>query len=195
MLHRMHQGHGGGRDHLYVIGNRLARCVKVGRSNDPKRRLQRLQTANHNPLELLAVFRGWGFAEPDVHRALPGRLEGEWFAWGPEVNDLIRPPRPLTREEPMVCRACGCAHLHVEGVGFENAGKQGGDFTRQAMAVVRFRCECGARSEARIGNHKGDSLVRWALVEEPRVTPDARPLEPEEMAEMASKLLAKLRGR
>jgi len=72
------------KDHLYIIQQRGSRLFKFGVSNNPKRRLQTLQTGNPQPLSLLVSFPCDGVsayaAEAVIHRHLGSEhVKGEWF--------------------------------------------------------------------------------------------------------------------
>ena len=67
-------------DSLYFIQAADTGMIKVGRSKNPKKRLQSLQTGCGNRLKLIAVFEGQGWREKEIHRDLREfRKEGEWF--------------------------------------------------------------------------------------------------------------------
>ncbi len=63
--------------------------VKVGRSSDPKRRMDSLQTAHPTPLRLLATIDG--DHEKLIHqRIAPHRKQGEWFTWNEQTRATLR---------------------------------------------------------------------------------------------------------
>lgn len=71
-------------DHIYIIQQQGSRLFKFGVSNNPKRRLQTLQTGNPQQLGLLVAFPCQGIsayaAEATIHRYLgPEHVKGEWF--------------------------------------------------------------------------------------------------------------------
>ena len=54
--------------------------IKIGKSVDPWKRLASLQTAHHEPLEMLAIMPGSEDLEHGLHRAFGQFMErGEWF--------------------------------------------------------------------------------------------------------------------
>ena len=73
-----------GDDHLYVIGESAdSTVVKIGRSNNPAKRLIGVQTGHPRKLSVLHVEHGAGPLEEDAHKALAAcRLNGEWFDFG-----------------------------------------------------------------------------------------------------------------
>lgn len=70
--------------HLYVIQSAITGAVKIGRSSDPEKRLQELQTGSPHKLRLLAFYEGKGDMEKFLHRMVNRyrlRVEkGEWFS-------------------------------------------------------------------------------------------------------------------
>ena len=70
------------KDNLYIIQSDLTGMIKIGRSKDPAKRLNQLQTGNPNKLKLIASFEGEGWKEKNLHERLEKfRLEGEWFSY------------------------------------------------------------------------------------------------------------------
>lgn len=73
-----------GRD-LYIIQSRVTGACKVGRSDDPNRRLLQLQTGSPHQLKLILALEGGGYREASVHRQMRahktrGSQSGEWFS-------------------------------------------------------------------------------------------------------------------
>jgi len=67
-------------DSLYFVQARGTGRIKIGRSKNPKRRLQSLQTGNAKELRLIASLEGLGWRERDLHERLrEWRVSGEWF--------------------------------------------------------------------------------------------------------------------
>lgn len=61
-------------------------AIKIGRSNDSKRRLAVLQTSQSEPLRLVACTPGGRELETEYHRQFAKhRLHGEWFSPAPEI--------------------------------------------------------------------------------------------------------------
>ncbi len=66
--------------HLYIIQAKTTGHVKIGRSDDPEKRLVQLQTGNPTSLRLILVAHGKGAQEKSLHRALSRyQTIGEWF--------------------------------------------------------------------------------------------------------------------
>jgi len=89
--------------HTYFILNPSARQVKIGRSTDPKKRFNALQTSSGSRLHFLGSIKG--NIEKDLHfRLSKHRLSGEWFSWNVHirqvVTSLLSPPR---RPDVEVC--------------------------------------------------------------------------------------------
>lgn len=71
---------------VYLIGNKKENLVKIGVSQDVKKRLKELQRVWSSPLEIIATKRGSFDEEKRLHRQFSRfRRQGEWFTW----NDLI----------------------------------------------------------------------------------------------------------
>ena len=69
---------------LYLIQTAVTGAFKVGRSSNPKRRLQDLQVGSPYKLKIILVIEGAGYREPLVHKSLAGYrsqgvMKGEWF--------------------------------------------------------------------------------------------------------------------
>lgn len=67
-------------DALYFIAEADTSLIKIGRSNNPKSRLKRLQTGNPRRLSFLHVAENQGWQEAFWHRAFSyDHQGGEWF--------------------------------------------------------------------------------------------------------------------
>ena len=76
-------------DHLYFICDNLYR-VKIGRSNNPYKRLKDLMTANAGDLTLVHVCENKGCLEKKLHFCFSDlRLNGEWFTYTKRIDDFI----------------------------------------------------------------------------------------------------------
>ena len=78
--------------HLYIIQSAKTGAVKIGRSDNPQKRLEVLQTSNANQLRLLAVFKDKGCQEKGIHAIVKQyHLSGEWFHYDclPNLPDWI----------------------------------------------------------------------------------------------------------
>ena len=87
--------------------------IKIGRSENRKKRLSDLATGNSQELKLLATFPGARPEERELHdRFRKDRIRGEWFRSTPELLALIEdvnagryrpnpaPPRPRRSKAP-----------------------------------------------------------------------------------------------
>lgn len=81
--------------HLYLIQMAVTGAIKVGRSNDPSRRLSQLQTGCPYRCRLIFAWRGAGRREHAVHDQMSAYrtagFSGEWFdvqALGELPHDL-----------------------------------------------------------------------------------------------------------
>jgi len=69
---------------------RHAGHIKIGKSVDPWKRLASLQTAHHDPLEMLAIMPGSDDLEAGLHRAFGKFMKrGEWFEENPQLLAFI----------------------------------------------------------------------------------------------------------
>lgn len=81
---------------IYFIKAVNSGAIKIGVSNDPRRRLDTMQTGSAEPLELLGVLPGQFEEERRLHEMLKRhRIHGEWFRGdaelGAAVERLLRP--------------------------------------------------------------------------------------------------------
>ena len=98
--------------YIYCVQMGDSGPVKIGYAStvsNVRRRLESLQSASVEPLQLRAVFRGSQPSETKIHRELSSdRLRGEWFQASPAVDAVIargeivedlpiRKPRSYTR--------------------------------------------------------------------------------------------------
>lgn len=75
-------------DHLYFIESNDA--IKIGRSGDPIRRMQQLQSSNAEKLRLIKIFYYKGCYEYYLHWIFQHiRLNGEWFEKSNEIYEFI----------------------------------------------------------------------------------------------------------
>ncbi len=75
---------------VYFIQNLYNGNIKIGKSNNPKKRLKSLQTANSNKLSLVATISESYISENEVHKMFSHfRLTGEWFSYSEQIKDFI----------------------------------------------------------------------------------------------------------
>jgi hypothetical protein len=76
-------------DLYFILAGKSA--VKIGRAVDVWKRIQNMQTNNHEELNCVLRLVGRGQEEPVWHRAFADyRVRGEWFDWSSEVQDAIQ---------------------------------------------------------------------------------------------------------
>ena len=74
--------------------------VKIGRSQNPNKRLQSLQTAHHRPLTLLLELEG--DRENELHQRFHAhRRQGEWFDYAEEIKSFLLDPHVLITNMPI----------------------------------------------------------------------------------------------
>ena len=74
---------------VYLITCRTLEAVKIGRSDNPHKRLKQIKTGCPFPVALEAILPD-GSNELQMHRRFEdGRLAGEWFKLTPEIERLI----------------------------------------------------------------------------------------------------------
>ena len=71
--------------HLYIIQSKVTGAFKVGKSDDPERRLRQLQTGCPYLLRIILIMEESGNLEPRVHQYLKTYKTrfssgGEWFS-------------------------------------------------------------------------------------------------------------------
>lgn len=79
-------------DYLYIIVKFDSAVMKVGRSIDPERRLEELQTSSEEELIIDAQYEGGGYLETEVHDQLKRagyHVKGEWFKYVPGALRII----------------------------------------------------------------------------------------------------------
>jgi hypothetical protein len=70
--------------HLYIIQSDVTGSIKIGRANEPEKRIKALQTGSSYPLKILKVILDKGDCEFKIHDLLKKHklhLHGEWFHW------------------------------------------------------------------------------------------------------------------
>lgn len=69
--------------HLYILQSQGTGAIKIGRSDDPERRLGEVQTGCPYRLRIILVAKDMGYREKSVHRAMrrhrTRQADGEWF--------------------------------------------------------------------------------------------------------------------
>ena len=76
---------------VYFMANLAVDTVKVGYTTNLKKRLDVLQTGNHNRLEICCFVRASYAVEQLIHQALaPFLIRNEWFEHNASVDGLIR---------------------------------------------------------------------------------------------------------
>ncbi len=72
----------------YFIADTSCSVVKIGKSNNPQKRLQYLQIAHHTHLSLLITIDG--DYEEKYHKVFAAfRVRGEWFTWDDSKTELV----------------------------------------------------------------------------------------------------------
>lgn len=90
--------------------------IKIGfTSDDPKRRLNQLQTGNASTLKLLGAINGSAAREREFHSQLAEfRLQGEWFEAHPTVVEAVNEALSTPAKKScggLHCSFCGaCQH-------------------------------------------------------------------------------------
>lgn len=76
--------------HLYFLYSDHSKLVKIGKTTDPKQRIQCLRTQSPVPLQCLGIIRSHDYHERMLHDALASnRKHGEWFNLTEEILNLI----------------------------------------------------------------------------------------------------------
>ncbi len=92
-------------DPRYEVSVYFIRCldsVKIGYSKHPNLRLQGLQTANPNKLEMIGYFAGTKYDEQEIHEDLKKyRQSGEWFNYCEDVQKYIQEKLESKKFKPM----------------------------------------------------------------------------------------------
>lgn len=98
--------------YVYFIANQRKTVVKIGIANNPQKRLQTFQTANHEKLIILRVIKvksrteAFQF-ETTLHKKFKKfHIRGEWFKLTRTVQSFIehyRPDEPSKSEQWIIC--------------------------------------------------------------------------------------------
>ena len=100
----------GGLDTTYFMRMEVSRSrrrcpIKIGRSNDPSARREKLLTGSPFPITLLAcapcAVLSEGVAQAMFRRS---RLRGEWYRWSPGLDDLITQTQRIMEMNPRSAR-------------------------------------------------------------------------------------------
>lgn len=77
-------------DYVYVIVNYTHNTCKIGYSNNPHKRLNQIQTGNHNKLKLFLVFKADKSTELKLHKKYKEYyLRGEWFRFEGKLKENL----------------------------------------------------------------------------------------------------------
>jgi hypothetical protein len=84
------------KDDLYLIHDETFDTLKIGRSKNPKSRLNQLQCATSNSLNILFVKKDLGSKEKELHGLFDKlRLSSEWFKNDGQIikyfNEILQP--------------------------------------------------------------------------------------------------------
>lgn len=75
---------------IYFVLCKEAQAIKIGVTNDVKKRFDSLQTANPFKLELLKFIEGKRNQEREIHQKFKHlNINGEWFTYSDELSNFI----------------------------------------------------------------------------------------------------------
>lgn len=76
---------------LYLVRDTVFDTLKIGKSNNSKKRLASLQLSSSNKLELLYSVKGQGYKEKEIHEMFKGyRIVSEWFQNVPAIMEFFQ---------------------------------------------------------------------------------------------------------
>jgi hypothetical protein len=76
---------------IYFIHDETSKAVKIGKANDPQKRLSMLQVGCSNKLAMLAMIPGNQSEEIKFHRQFGHlKIRGEWFRAAPELLEFVQ---------------------------------------------------------------------------------------------------------
>ena len=79
--------------------------IKIGKADDPNKRLAQFQTGNPEPLEMLAIIDGSHAKERAIHAHFSSyRVGGEWFRDCDEIRAFAKNPVFDFYTQPQVAR-------------------------------------------------------------------------------------------
>lgn len=89
-------------DDLYFIANEVSE-VKIGRSNNPHKRMKVLQTGSATGLKMLFIAKGKGCMENIMHKCFSDiALSGEWFQHTERIDRFIDYAKAYKSKEPII---------------------------------------------------------------------------------------------
>lgn len=173
--------------------------VKIGKADNPAKRLEVLQACSPEKLEILAVCLGGLAAEKHIHRRFAAtRLHGEWFQWSEALASLLRRlpswesvqggafcPELLDTDRAIMLR------LYALGYTYEDIGKVYGKSRQRIYQILADFPSSGLRQAVKEDGVWRHFKLRPKHEEE---VPD-RPKKPDEPVETAFvRLSAELSG-
>jgi hypothetical protein len=85
---------------IYFVQCEATKLVKIGVTNDVRRRMAMLATGSAAPLKLLGIAEGDAEAESDLHQRFAAqRVRGEWFQIDAEIDAEIAKLTPFVVPE------------------------------------------------------------------------------------------------
>jgi len=96
---------------IYIIQDASNKRIKIGKSDNPIRRIRRFRTGSSNPdgFDILAILPGGARREKELHeRFIKFHSHGEWFEPSDEIIEFIH---ENTTGNFKFCRICGALHL------------------------------------------------------------------------------------
>lgn len=102
---------------IYFIGTDWESPVKIGKANDPEKRLRAIQVGNPNDLKILHLEQGGHLIEKRLHRCLSEfRIRGEWFE-GDACRKMVKQLEFVLPERAMKIPSKNFVRDYLEGIG------------------------------------------------------------------------------
>jgi len=79
---------------VYFIGNKEKQLVKIGKANQPKRRIEEIQVGFPYQLEIFLIIEGNEAIEKTLHNKFKNKhIRGEWFILDEDILSFIDNPQ------------------------------------------------------------------------------------------------------
>lgn len=138
--------------HVYVIRAGTKGPVKIGYSDNPTRRLEQLQGAHHETLEILTQFPATTVDEEALHTAakeLGLHLRGEWFTLSDSLLEAVETARWDAAARQIALKTRDAAYKTIERVACDLA-KHGNPMEPLDEALVRATFDDAASDLLRV---------------------------------------------
>lgn len=162
----------------YLIRAGLTGPCKLGKADDPKRRLMELQTAHYEALHLLRVWEGGVAEEAALHQRFADlHIRGEWFSFSKamlaDVGLRPLPPAPTAwrfipsgATDPTPTPAQSHYTPEMRATCSERMKAQWSDPERRADRLGKYRATLASKLDPAQARRREEEAERQAAIEE-----------------------------